>query len=366
MSSENATSSSHGNEASVVFSKDGAIGHILLNRPKALNALDLPMVDAITAKLRAWETDPTVAVVVIEGAGEKAFCAGGDIRGLYDARQRDDEELLDAFYRREYRLNHYIANYPKPYVALMDGITMGGGVGVSVHGRFRVVTERTLFAMPETGIGFFPDVGGGYFLSRCPGEVGMYLGLTGARIKAADCIYAGLATHRTQSENIASLKGELAKISEGGDGFVAVQRILDEHHSDDGVGILGSVRSEVDDLFGSETVSDVFARLDTSPSDFARETAKILRTKSPIAVAVTFDQIRQARDMTLAQDLMMEFRLSQRTVRKPDLFEGVRAVIVDKDHSPKWQHADIGQVDPREVAAYFDLLPEDKELKLQF
>lgn len=168
-------------EAPVLFSQDGPVGRILLNRPKALNALDLVMVDMMMAQLKSWEHDETVKVIVIEGAGEKAFCAGGDIRGLYDARKVDDEETLDAFYRREYHLNHYIATYPKPYIALMDGITMGGGVGVSIHGRFRVVTERTLFAMPETGIGFFPDVGGGYFLPRCPGKIGMYLGLTGAR-----------------------------------------------------------------------------------------------------------------------------------------------------------------------------------------
>ncbi|MBO9508729.1 enoyl-CoA hydratase/isomerase family protein [Thalassospira sp. A3_1] len=366
MSSENATSPSHGNEASVVFSKDGAIGHILLNRPKALNALDLPMVDAITAKLREWENDATVVAIVIEGAGEKAFCAGGDIRGLYDARKRDDDALLDAFYRREYYLNNYIATYPKPYIALMNGITMGGGVGVSVHGHFRVVTERTLFAMPETGIGFFPDVGGGYFLSRCPGQIGLYLGLTGARIKAADCLYADLATHNVNSENITALKSDLSAIEGGNDPFVAVKKVLDDHHVKGEEGLLNTLRTEIDKLFGADTVADIFAALDASSTDFAKETAKILRSKSPIAVCVTFEQIRQGRDMTLEQDLAMEFRLSQRTVRMPDLFEGVRAVIVDKDHSPKWQHADIGQVDPRDVAAYFDLLPEDKELKLQF
>ncbi len=364
MSSDNVTSASEGTEQSVVFSRTGAIGHIMLNRPKALNALDLSMVDAMAAQLRVWENDSSVAVVVIEGAGEKAFCAGGDIRGLYDARKRGDDALLDAFYRREYCLNNYIAAYPKPYVALMDGITMGGGVGVSIHGRFRVVTERTLFAMPETGIGFFPDVGGGYFLPRCPGEIGMYLGLTGARIKAEDCLYTGLATHGVKADQIASLKADLVNMDRGDNAFAVVQKILDTHNSEFHDGMLESVRGEIDELFGKKSVIDIFAGMSSSTSTFAMETAKILRTKSPIAVCLAYEQIRQGPDMTLEQVLVMEFRLAQRTVCKPDLFEGVRAVIVDKDHSPQWQHADVGQVDPREVAEYFDPLPTEKELKL--
>ena len=357
-------SSENTNEAPVLFSQDGPVGRILLNRPKALNALDLVMVDMMMAQLKSWEQDATVKVVVVEGAGEKAFCAGGDIRGLYDARQVDDEETLDAFYRREYHLNHYIATYPKPYIALMDGITMGGGVGVSVHGRFRVVTERTMFAMPETGIGFFPDIGGGYFLPRCPGKIGMYLGLTGARIKAADCLYAGLATHGAQSTALNGLKDALASAAWDRDGFAIAEDILKTHETPFGVAPLSEIRKEIDHCFAGDSVAAIFDALQNAASAFGTEALEALSGKSPTALCVSFEQIRQGDDMSLAEVLNMEYRLSQRMVCKPDLFEGVRAVIVDKDHAPKWQHGDIGQVDPREVAEYFEILPEDKELNL--
>tara|TARA_R100001015_G_C4613418_1_gene169095 strand:+ start:227 stop:1318 length:1092 start_codon:yes stop_codon:yes gene_type:complete len=351
-------------ETPILFSQDGPVGRIVLNRPKALNALDLVMVDMMMAQLKSWEQDETVKVVVVEGAGEKAFCAGGDIRGLYDARQVDNDEMLDAFYRREYHLNHYIATYPKPYIALMDGITMGGGVGVSVHGRFRVVTERTLFAMPETGIGFFPDVGGGYFLPRCPGKIGMYLGLTGARVKAADCLYAGLATHGAESAKLDAIKNALANATWDGDDFAIVEDILNKHETPLGSAPLSEIRSEIDHCFAGDSVAAIFESLQGANSAFGTETLETLSGKSPTALCVSFEQILQGADMSLAEVLNMEYRLAQRMVCKPDLFEGVRAVIIDKDHAPKWQHGDVGQVDPREVAEYFEMLPEDKELNL--
>lgn len=360
----NSNSPTDNPEAPVLFSQDGGVGRIVLNRPRALNALDLEMVDMLMAQLKSWEQDVSVKVVTIEGAGEKAFCAGGDIRGLYDARQVDDEEMLDAFYRREYHLNNFIAKYPKPYVALMDGITMGGGVGVSIHGRFRVVTERTLFAMPETGIGFFPDVGGGFFLPRCPGKIGMYLGLTGARIKAADCLYAGLATHGVQCDDIDQLRSDLARASYGEDSFAVVESILDQHAKSFGDAPLSTLRETIDRTFSGDSVAAIFRSLEQDETEFGSKALEMLAGKSPTALCVSFEQIRQGGEMSLAEVLNMEYRLSQRMVCKPDLFEGVRAVIVDKDHAPKWQHGDIGQVDPREVAEFFEMLPVDKELKL--
>ncbi|MBX2830916.1 MAG: enoyl-CoA hydratase/isomerase family protein [Rhodospirillales bacterium] len=351
-------------EAPVLFSQQGGVGQIVLNRPRALNALDLDMVDMMMAQLTSWEADPSIKVITIEGAGEKAFCAGGDIRGLYDARQVDDEEMLDAFYRREYHLNHYIAHYPKPYIALMDGITMGGGVGVSIHGRFKVVTERTLFAMPETGIGFFPDVGGGYFLPRCPGKIGMYLGLTGARINAADCLYAGLATHGVKSDDIDALKAALVNASFDQDAQVVVEDVLSRFSEAFDDAPLATMRDAIDRTFAGDSVVAIFEALEREDSDFGSKTRDILIGKSPSALCVSFEQIRQGSDLPLADVLNMEFRLSQRMVGKPDLFEGVRAVIIDKDHAPKWQHGDIGQVDPREIAEYFEPLPADKELNL--
>ncbi|MDG4719647.1 MULTISPECIES: enoyl-CoA hydratase/isomerase family protein [Thalassospira] len=351
-------------EAPVLFSQQGAVGQIVLNRPRALNALDLVMVDMMMGQLKSWEADPSIKVIVIEGAGEKAFCAGGDIRGLYDARKIDDEDMLDAFYRREYHLNHYIANYPKPYIALMDGITMGGGVGVSIHGQFRVVTERTLFAMPETGIGFFPDVGGGYFLPRCPGKIGMYLGLTGARIKAADCLYTGLATHGMVSSDLDRLKAELAVASYDDHAAETVADILGRHQMAFDNAPLAENREAIDLAFAGNSVVAIFEALADEGTEFGKHTLDVLSGKSPMALCISFEQIRQGGELTLAEVLNMEFRLSQRMVCKPDLFEGVRAVIVDKDHAPKWQHGDIGQVNPREVSEYFELLPSDKELNL--
>lgn len=364
MTSEKINDRNPPSEAPVLFEQDGPVGHILLSRPRALNALDLEMVDLMAAQLKSWESDPAIKVIVVEGAGDKAFCAGGDIRGLYDARAVDDEDMLDAFYRREYHLNHNIANYPKPYVAIMDGITMGGGVGVSIHGRFRVATERTLFAMPETGIGFFPDVGGGYFLPRCPGEIGMYLGLTGARLKAADCLYAGLATHGTTSEQVAAVKSALVSAGYASDAFDMVAEILARFNTNMGEAGLAADRDHIDRLFSGETVAAILDGLEQDDSALAQNCLKMLSTKSPTALCVSFEQIRLGRDMTLADVLNMEFRLSQRMVCKPDLFEGVRAVIIDKDHAPKWQFGDVGQVDPREVAEYFELLPTARELNL--
>jgi len=364
MTSDKTNDQSQPSEAPVLFAQDGPVGHILLNRPRALNALDLGMVDLMAKQLKSWESDPAIKVVVVEGVGEKAFCAGGDIRGLYDARAVDDEDMLDAFYRREYHLNHYIANYPKPYVAIMDGITMGGGVGVSIHGRFRVATERTLFAMPETGIGFFPDVGGGYFLPRCPGEIGMYLGLTGARLKAADCLYAGLVTHRTTTDQVAVVKSALVDADYGADVFGEVDTILAGFNADMGEPGLAADRDQIDRTFSGESVAAILDALKRSDSAFAQNCVEMLSTKSPTALCVAFEQIRLGRGMTLAEVLNMEFRLSQRMVCKPDLFEGVRAVIVDKDHAPKWQFGDVGQVDPRAVAEYFEFLPTARELNL--
>lgn len=351
-------------DAGVVFSQTGNIGHILLNRPKALNALDLPMVDAITAQMQTWEKDPSVGAIVIEGAGEKAFCAGGDIRGIYDARKSDNPAMLDAFYRREYQLNNYIATYPKPYIALLDGITMGGGVGLSIHGRYRVVTERTMFAMPETGIGFFPDVGGGYFLPRCPGQIGMYLGLTGARLGAADCLYAGIATHGVSSDKIDDLKQALEDADLTHASTEKVKSILEDFSQEFAPSPLAEDRAEIDRAFAGHSVTDIFDALDKAGTPFAEKTLKMLRQKSPTSICVTFEQLRQGADLSLTKVLKMEFRLAQRMVEKPDLFEGVRAVIVDKDHAPKWQYADIGQVDPRDVKEYFEPLPSDRELAL--
>ncbi|HYD65084.1 enoyl-CoA hydratase/isomerase family protein [Azospirillum sp.] len=324
-------------EPTVLFEPRGGAGVITLNRPKALNALTLDQIRQIDPALQRWAADPSVATVVIEGAGEKAFCAGGDIRALYDAASAGDIAFLADFYREEYRLNRRIKTYAKPYVALIDGITMGGGVGLSVHGRYRVATERTLFAMPETGIGFFPDVGGTFFLPRCPGKIGLYLGLTGARLKAADMLYTGIATHHVPSSAIEDLKAALADITDAADADLQVQAVLARFHQDPGPAPLAAKRTLIDRLFAGDSLDAVLSALEADPDPWAAETLKTIRTKSPYALAVTFRQLRDGAGLDFDQAMALEFTLGLHVAAAPDFREGVRAVIVDKDNAPQWQ-----------------------------
>jgi enoyl-CoA hydratase len=338
--------------AEIQFDRIGALGRIVLDRPKALNALTLDQVHAIHPKLAEWANDPAVAVVVIEGAGDKAFCAGGDIRALYEACKAGDTPHVAAFYRDEYRLNRRIKTMPKPYVALLDGIVMGGGVGVSVHGQYRIATERTLFAMPETGIGFFPDVGGAYFLPRCPGQIGLYLGLTGARLKAADALYAGIATHFVPAEKLDALRAALA---EGGN----VAAVLESFHQSPGIPPLAARRTLIDFCFAHDSVDSILAALDAHSDPWAADTAKLIRVKSPSATLIAFEQIRRGRNLDFDACMRMEFRLSQVIAPAPDFIEGIRAVIVDKDNAPVWQPADAG------LLGAFDMVPADGDLSFE-
>lgn len=324
-------------EESVLFETRGAIGRITLNRPKALNALTLEQIRRIDPVLRRWAADPAVAAVVIDGAGDRAFCAGGDIRALYDASIAGDEAFLVDFYQEEYILNRLIKTYPKPYVALLDGITMGGGVGLSVHGHHRVATERITFAMPETGIGFFPDVGGTYFLPRCPGEIGTYLGLTGARLKAADALYTGIATHYTLAEKLGDLLAALADIPAGGDAHKAVADVLARFHQDPGPAPLAARREAIDRLFSGATVAEITGKLAADTDPWAAETLATLKTKSPTAVAATLEQLRRGKTLDFDDAMRLELTLGVHMALAPDFREGVRSVIVDKDNAPKWQ-----------------------------
>ena len=331
----------------VLFDRRGGLGIVTLNRPGALNALTLAMVDALHPQLDEWANDERIVAVLIRGAGEKAFCAGGDVRGLWRDARDGDIGALDAFYEREYALNRAIAAYPKPYVALIDGITMGGGVGVSVHGRYRIATEATVFAMPETGIGFFPDVGGTHFLPRCPGEIGMYLGLTGARLKAADAIYAGIATHymaRAATDDL------LAALADAADAH-GVARILDELSGDPGSADLAGARQSIDRIYAADSLAGVIAALTADTA--TGETARMLSEKSPLALAVTFRQLRAGRTLDLAGAFDLERRLARRMALAGDFVEGVRALLIDKDRAPRWRHADVAAVDPAEVDALF-------------
>jgi enoyl-CoA hydratase len=340
-------------EAEILFENRGAVGLVVLNRPKALNALTRDMCLALADKLRAWERDASIKLVVVRGAGDRAFCAGGDIRRLYDSGLAKDG-YAEGFYADEYRTNAQIKHYPKPYVALIDGIVMGGGVGVSVHGSHRVVTEKTLYAMPETGIGLFPDVGGTYFLPRSPGETGMYLGLTGARLKAADTVHVGVGMHYVPSASLDGLVDALAALTDAS----GVDAVLARFAQDPGPAPIATRRDEIDRHFSKDSVEAVVASLEADGSDWAAEQAKTIRTKSPISLKVTFRQIREGAKLGFDDCMKLEFRLTRRFIAGHDFYEGVRAVIVDKDNAPKWRPDRLEDIGEAAVDAYFAPLAE--------
>ena len=309
---------------------EGAVGRITLNRPGALHALTTGMISLITRALLAWRHDPAIALVLIEHAGERGFCAGGDIRMLARSGAGDGAEARQFFFD-EYRLNCLLHDYAKPTVAVMDGITMGGGVGLSRPCRFRVATERTTFAMPETGIGLFPDVGGGWYLSRMPGHIGLWLALTGARIKAADCELTGIATDYVESARVADLKAAI--VARPAD----VEGVLAEFEGDAGRPAIAQHQDEIARLFAGDSVEAIVAALAATDSDWAREQLAILETKSPQTLKVAFRQLRLGGAMKVfAENMAMEYRIGARVVQRHDFQEGVRAVILDKDNAPRW------------------------------
>ncbi|MDB5394812.1 MAG: enoyl-CoA hydratase [Rhodospirillales bacterium] len=337
---------------------EGAIGIITLNRPKALNALDQPMCLAIDATLKAWAKDDRVAAVIIRGAGDRAFCAGGDVRavredGIAWKRGKSDGSMIRDFFRDEYRMNRRIRTFPKPYLALIDGITMGGGVGLSVHGTYRVATERTLLAMPETAIGLFPDVGASYVLPRLTGEVGIYLALTGGRLKAADALALGIATHAVPSGRLNELVAELVASIGQAEARAVIDRVLGCYMADAGRRELVDQRSIIDRCFGFDKVEDILAALDSDRGDFAAVTAAAIRTMSPTSLKLTLKQMRLGRTLDFDACLRMEYRLTQSVLAGHDFYEGVRTVLVDKDHAPKWYPGTLDAVDDSAVENHF-------------
>uniref|UniRef100_A0A4W5RQM2 3-hydroxyisobutyryl-CoA hydrolase n=1 Tax=Hucho hucho TaxID=62062 RepID=A0A4W5RQM2_9TELE len=331
--------------AEILVEKVGNAGVITLNRPKALNALNMNMIRLMYPQLKKWETDKETDIVIVKGAGGKAFCAGGDIRAVTEAGKIGDP-LAKNFFREEYILNNTIGTYQKPYVALIDGITMGGGVGLSVHGRFRVATEKTLFAMPETAIGLFPDVGGGYFLPRLQGQLGLFLALTGFRLKGRDVQRAGVASHFVESQKIAALEKELVDLKTPS--IEDVSRVLDSYQKR--VGCL------------SNSVEGIVHNLKTDGSPFAQKQAETLAKMSPTSLKITFKQLQAGGTMSLQEVLVMEYRLSQACMYAIYFF-CVCLVLVDKDHSPKWSPSTLKEVSEQSVEDCFSSLG-DRDLKL--
>jgi enoyl-CoA hydratase len=337
----------------VIARVEGRVGRLTLNRPEALHALTTQMCSTCTTALQGWRDDPAVEAVLIDHSGARGFCAGGDIRMLADSGA-DDGRLAREFFFTEYRLNHLLFSYPKPVIAVMDGITMGGGVGLSAPARYRLATERTTFAMPETGIGLFPDVGGGWFLPRLPGRIGLWLALTGARIKAADCLHAGLATHHVPSERLPELKAEISENPSD------IEALLAQSHVDPGPAPLLAHRAELDAAFGQGSVEAILAALEAG-SDWAQAQAAALRTKSPQTLKVAFRQLALgAAAPDFAANMELEYRIGARVVQRHDFLEGVRAVIVDKDNAPKWNPARLEDVGEDLLDAIFAPLPADQ------
>lgn len=339
----------------VLTTADNGIGRIRLNRPNAIHALTPEMCDAINAALLDWMADDAVVAVMIDHAEGRGFCAGGDIALIASSAKADCIEA-EHFFRVEYRMNHLLFVYPKPVVAFIDGIVMGGGVGISLPARYRVATERTTFAMPETGIGLFPDVGGGWFLPRLPARAGVWLATTGARIKGADCAALGIATHYMASDKLDGVKAAILADP------ARLANILDEHADPAPPSAWAERRADIDRLFASDRYEDILEALEADGGEWAREQMATLTTKSPQTVKVALRQLREGAAFTdFADNMRNEYRIACHVIRRPDFVEGVRAVIFDKDNDPKWEPASPQAVSEALIDSLFAPLCGDEE-----
>lgn len=345
---------------------EGRVGRLRLNRPKAIHALTLPMVHAMTEALLQWRDDPAIDAVILDHAPapdgdpklSRGFCSGGDIAFLRQSALEDDGASGRKFFHDEYQLNHLLFTYPKPVIAFMDGITMGGGVGISQPATLRVATENTRFAMPETGIGLFPDVGGGWYLSRLPGRLGAFLALTGARLDGAECAAIGLATHYLSADSLEDAKAQIIADP------ASAAAILDALAAPVPEARITGNRARIDALFASDVFEDILAALSADGSDWAAKELATLRTKSPQTCKVALRQLRESLSCAdFAANMVMEYRIASRVLVRPDFTEGVRAVIVDKDNAPRWNPTTPEGVTPQLLDAIFAPLPPQEEWK---
>ena len=354
-------------EIEVLFDVDNGVGTITLNRPKTLNALTMNMINQMRLNVSEWISDDAIKLIIIKGAGDKAFCAGGDVRAvrqsIIDYDGVEAPELAQKFFYEEYILNHQIHACKKPYLAIIDRVCMGGGVGLSVHGSFRIATERTLVGMPETAIGLFPDVGGAWFLSRLSGKIGTYLALTGRPVHAGDCLALGIATHLVASSSLEELESDLRSNTYGIDPFSEVQKRLEQFSISNSETPILDLKTKIDSCFDANSVEEIISRLRRDKTKFSEETLEILETKSPTSLKVTLEQLRRgANAKDFGETLTMEFRMSQHFMRGNDFPEGVRALLVDKDQKPYWKPNLLVDVSSTDVAGYFEALPW-RELK---
>jgi enoyl-CoA hydratase len=348
-------------EGDLIARREGSVGVIRLNRPKAINAVTLEMFHDIDKALDAFEADPAVTVIILEGAGERGLCAGGDIRALWES-SKVKGDLGKILWRDEYILNARIKKFPKPYVSFMDGIVMGGGVGLSAHASHRVVTEKTKLAMPEVGLGFFPDVGGTFLLSRSPGEIGTYFGLTGQTMNGPDAVHAKFADTVVSASKLPALREALTKLSPGVTA-AGVTKLIAGFSTGETAGPVAATQAKVDALFAHDRMEDIIEALTRDGSDFAQATLKTLGEKSPRGMVVALKLLRLARKTaTLEECLVREYRAALEVFASDDFREGVRAAVIDKDRSPKWSPPRIADVTPEMVAPYFAGIGAD-ELK---
>lgn len=339
----------------VLVSVRNGVGILTLNRPKAINSLNDAMVAGMSEALHAWADDDSVHTVLLTGSGERGLCAGGDVVALYHSAKADDG-AAQRFWYDEYLLNAYIGSYPKPYVALMDGIVMGGGVGVASHGSVRIATDTTKMAMPEVGIGFIPDVGGTYLLSRAPGALGLHAALTGAPFSGADAIAMGFADHYVPHDKLDAFIESV--IADG------VEDALATYAIDPPASPLLEQRDWIDECYAGDTVADILAALGGHDATAAQDAAKLIATRSPIALAVTLEAVRRAAKLETLEDvLQQEYRTSSASVKSHDFVEGIRAQLVDKDRNPQWSPASLSAVTPADVEAYF--VPAEPDLTFQ-
>ena len=339
-------------EGDLVVRREGAAGIIRLNRPKTINAMTYEMSQGIDAALDRFEADPAVAVVILEGAGERGLCAGGDIRGLYESSKAGGD-LGKVFWRQEYVMNARISKYPKPYVAFMDGLVMGGGVGLSAHARHRVVTEKTRLAMPEVGLGFFPDVGGTWLLPRSPGEIGTFFGLSGQTMNGPDAVFAHFADAVVPSAKLPLLREALTGVGMGATS-AEVDKIIAGLATGESGGPIAARKADIDRWFAHDRMEDIFVDLKRDNSEFAQSTLKTLNEKSPRGMVVTLKLLRLARHATsLEECLVREYRAALEVFRSDDFREGVRAAVIDKDRNPRWSPPRVEDVTPEMLAPYF-------------
>ena len=346
----------------IISSVEGSVGRIHLNNPKALNSLTSGMCETMHELLDAWRDDDTVGAVIVTSEGERAFCAGGDVRQVSSAGQ-EDPVAARRFFQIEYAMDTAIAEFPKPYISLIDGIVMGGGLGISVNGRYRVMGDNIMAAMPETGIGLLPDVGATAFLNACPGRTGLYLGLTGARLDTADAIYAGFGTHHVASDKHPVLLDALINADYAGDRFAAVDAVLEQYSSPAGDSKLEALQRDIDRLFAADDMETIVAALQEDGSDVAKRALDAFGHMSPTSLKMTARQITSNPGISIRDSLILEYRLVCQVLLRHDFYEGIRAALVDKDRNPQWKPATLAEVTSSYIDEHFESLG-DQELVL--